>query len=136
MNARAVTLQTVCCEGHNVTLVAMDAFPVEPVDEVGDPLTNQTPGNYWVASPDSYIVRRYSTYDSLPATPPPQPGSVRPWSWDFLNSINISSAVLGAAASPATAPCEVLGAMQPLPETTVTLCLNITAHPAPDGPAI
>lgn len=89
---------------------------------------------YWPCSPDSYIVRRYSTYDSLPATPPPQPGSVRPWSWDFLNSINISSAVLGAAASPATAPCEVLGAMQPLPETTVTLCLNITAHPAPDGP--
>ena len=98
----SLTHQTICFEGHNVTIVAVDGTPVTPLPvacvdlnlgQRADVLlvADQAPGRYWVTaqpnfrpgSPNGYAVLRYSTApDSdtgLPATPAPQPGEVKPW---------------------------------------------------------
>ena len=109
VGAGSLLYQIVCFEGHNVTLVAVDSRPVDPL-EIGEcvnvnlgnrvdvvlrakspsDLKNQT--SFWITGratgrvgmPASYGVLQYSDSDggnmTLPPTAPPQPGDVPP-SW-------------------------------------------------------
>lgn len=115
IGAGSLTYQIVCFEGHNVTLVATDARPVDPL-EVGEcvdvnlgqrldvllqtkDLNTQT--SFWITGrvsgrdgmPASYGVLQYvedkNTSIVLPETPAPQPQDVPP-SWvetGFINKI-------------------------------------------------
>jgi L-ascorbate oxidase len=117
IGAGSLAYQIVCFEGHNVTLVAIDARPVNPI-EVGEcvdvnlgqrrdvllrtkDLKNQT--SFWITGrvserrgmPASYGVLQYvqgtgeNQSITLPETPAPQPGDVPP-SWvdtGFINNI-------------------------------------------------
>jgi len=116
IGAGSLVYQIVCFEGHNVTLVAIDARPVNPL-EVGEcvdvnlgqrrdvllrtqNLKNQT--SFWITGrvsgrlgmPASYGVLQYvqDTKDKnqsiiLPESPAPQPGDVPP-SWVETGFIN------------------------------------------------
>ncbi|KAL4428183.1 hypothetical protein ABPG75_002272 [Micractinium tetrahymenae] len=103
INSASLPYQTVCFEGHDVTIVAADAVPVKPIaaskfkgcidinsGQRYDVLltANKAAGNYWIAtsvqfrpgSPSGYAVLRYKgAAEALPTTPLPQPGSVTPW---------------------------------------------------------
>ncbi|DBA96798.1 TPA: hypothetical protein ACH3X3_012965 [Trebouxia sp. C0006] len=102
INGGSLLYQTVCFEGHNVTIIAGDATPTEPISfgpcvdinsgQRYDVLltANATVGNYWVTaqpqyrmgSPNGFAVLQYEGADEtlgLPATPTPQPGAVAPW---------------------------------------------------------
>ena len=100
---------TVCFEGHNVSVVAADAVPIDPfpsscVDinagQRYDVLltADKANSNYWISvhsqyrlgAPSGYGVLQYSNAPSgsFPLTPTPQPG-VAPWSLAQLNVIRI-----------------------------------------------
>ncbi|PSC72452.1 DNA-directed RNA polymerase III subunit RPC5 [Micractinium conductrix] len=143
--------QTICFEGHDVTLVAADAVPIEPIAAAQlnasrpgcvdinsgqryDVLltADQPAGNYWISthvqyrpgSPSGYAVLHYQgTPDALPATAPPQPQSVGPWTLADQARIVMSSALLGAPAD------EYEGfelATQKVPAADLSLTFNIT----------
>ena len=117
INIGGLTYQTVCFEGHNVTIVAADAVPVDPlltkcVDiNIGQRYdviltANQAAEAYWISSqsqfrpgsPSGYATLRYKDDavqpGTLPSTPAPQPGSVDVWTQAFASQITINAAFL------------------------------------------
>lgn len=103
INSGSLVYQTLCFEGHNLTVIATDARPVEPrhvgscvdvnMGQRVDALltTDAEPGVYWINSlvqlragnPAGYGVLRYTsanTNQTLPETPPLQPSDApSPW---------------------------------------------------------
>ena len=120
IGAGSLLYQIVCFEDHEVTVIETDARPVIPLvlkdgcvdvnlgqrmdvilklktadelDALGGPTTQ-----FWITGratgrggmPASYGVLSYANSTSLPATPPPQPGDVRPnWSEDDFGFLNL-----------------------------------------------
>lgn len=103
---------TVCFEGHNVTVIAADAVPIQPftascldinAGQRYDVLltANNAIANYWISvhsqyrlgSPSGYAVLRYvnATSGVFPLTPTPQPGLVAPWNLTRLNALAINA---------------------------------------------
>lgn len=107
---------TVCFEGHNLTIIAEDDIPVDPVTmpcvdifsgQRFDVLltANQTPSAYWMTAysqyragaPNGYAILRYNgTGDGLPATATPQPGAVAPWTSANATQITMNSQLLAS----------------------------------------
>ncbi|PSC72468.1 L-ascorbate oxidase-like [Micractinium conductrix] len=150
-NAAQLAYQTICLEGHDVTLVAADSVPIEPIaasqlnasrpgcvninsGQRYDVLltADQPAGNYWISthvqyrpgSPSGYAVLHYrGAADALPTTPPPQPQTVGPWGLPELAMIVMSSTLLAANATKFEG-LEV--AAQKVPAADLRLTFNIT----------
>lgn len=125
IGAGSLVYQTICFEGHNITVVASDARPVDPftppsgscVDiNLGqrydiELTTNATPGLYWISSlssfrpgtPAGYGVMKYreapDNNAKLPSTSPPQPGE-GPTPWILDGTINTIVGAPGRTPSP------------------------------------
>lgn len=154
ISATSLLYTTVCFEGHDATIVAADAVPVEPIKASAlngcvdinsgqryDVLlkADQQPGNFWITvqgqfrpgSPSGYGVLHYKDADeALPATKAPQPGSVQPWTFEQEAQIVMSSALLQAGAAgdnkSAVAAAFLKQALSPMPDATLSMLLNIT----------
>lgn len=143
----ALVHQSVCFEGHEVTIVAADAVPIEPIKAPGgcvdinsgqryDVLlkADQRIGNYWIytqaqyrnGTPNGYAVLRYNRAPrKLPTTPPPQPGTVAPWTTEQTAQIVMSSVLLDSKDKSAGGGV-YRTAMSKMPPATLTMLLNIT----------
>ncbi|KAK9837176.1 hypothetical protein WJX81_008696 [Elliptochloris bilobata] len=120
INTGSLAYQTLCFEGHNLTIVAADGYPTKPLvvscldinlGQRYDVLlkANQAPGNYWLTarpqfrpgSAAGYGVLRYSgaNASALPASPAPQPDTLAPWTLAQLNQVRLSADLLGASAN-------------------------------------
>lgn len=149
ISSTSLTYQTVCFKGHDVTIVAADAVPVQPIQASAlngcidinsgqryDVLlkADQPKGNYWISSqvqyrsgsPSGFAVLHYrGAAKALPKTPTPQPGSVLPWTPEQTGRIVMSSAMLKAKDKTVGGGVYRL-AMRKVPNPTLTLHLNIT----------
>ncbi|KAK9792751.1 hypothetical protein WJX73_006180 [Symbiochloris irregularis] len=118
-------IQTICFEKHNITLIAVDAVPTEPISfgecmdvnsgQRADILltADQEPGNYWITTqmnyrvggPNGYAVLHYegSSNHTLPTTPTPQPGAAEPLTLSQINSIETNRALLSGDESDSSA---------------------------------
>ena len=122
INVGALMDINVCVQGHNLTIVAADGVPIEPLN-VGscfdinlgqryDVLmtADAAPGSYWVvgqanyrpASPNGYAVLRYDTPDApaLPPDPAPSGHPVAPWGPDEINRLKMPAWLAGRAEPP------------------------------------
>jgi L-ascorbate oxidase len=120
VNAGTLNMQSLCFEGHRVSVVAADASPTEPLSvpcvdvNVGQRYdllltTNQEPRNYWITSasqyrtgsPNGFGVLHYAgaPNTTLPTTPPPQPGAIGPWSLSTINAVKSRAILFNATAA-------------------------------------
>jgi L-ascorbate oxidase len=151
INGGSLLYQTLCFEGHNVTIVAADAIPITPLEanrcidiNLGqryDVLltANAAPGSYWISSqsqyrpgaPSGFAVLRYvngsdgNQSPELPTTPLPQPGSQNIWSPEFLSQITMNPLFLEPN-SPAKKDNVYSVATTPVPNPTSFLRINIS----------
>lgn len=147
INIGGLTYQTVCFEGHNVTIVAADAVPVDPIVakcidiNIGQRYdviltANQAAGAYWISSqtqfrpgsPSGYAVLRYKGAvqpATLPLTQAPQPGSVDIWPTEFVSQLKLNSAFLQPN-GPAKNNSVYEIATTPVPAATTYLLVNIS----------
>ena len=156
INAGSLVPISVCFEGHNVTIIAADAVPVEPLAaqcvEVNlgqryDVLlkTDQAPGQYWITglpqyrkgSPNGYAVLRYTgTPVQLPPTPAPQPGSVAPWTQSDFDQVRRGQDSWRAClqrVSWLSPPCALNTAMQILLNLQIRMSDALLAYSPPRG---
>lgn len=148
INAASLTYQTLCFSGHNVTVVAADAVPVQLFQAPNgcvdlnsgqryDVLlkADQPLGNYWISSqvqfrngsPSGYAILRYKgAKEALPSVPLPQPGSVAPWTPQQENKLVVMSSALLNRKDKSVAGGVYRQAMTKVPAATLSLTLNIT----------
>ncbi|KAL4433040.1 hypothetical protein ABPG77_006467 [Micractinium sp. CCAP 211/92] len=149
INSASLTYQTVCFEGHDVTIVAADTVPVEPIaaskfngcidvnsGQRYDVLlkADKAASNYWISahvqyrpgSPSGYAVLRYKgAPETLPSTPLPQPGSVAAWTLEQDAQIVMSSQLKNFS-NKGVAGGVYRESISAVPNATVSLQLNIT----------
>lgn len=153
LNGGHLLYQTVCFEGHNVTIVAADAVPTAPLAAANNCIdvnsgerydvlltANASPGTYWISSqsqfrpgaPSGFAVLRYvngSTSEEaspeLPPTPVPQPGSQDIWSPEYIPQLTINPLLLKAN-SPAKEDLVYSVVTTPVPDPTSFLMVNMS----------
>lgn len=149
INGGNLLYQSICFEGHTVTIVAADAIPVDPVSNqqcvdinLGQRLdviltANQPDGVYWITAASQYRTNAVNGYallryksaptDSLPATAPPQPGTIPPWTIEQYMQLKINPVFLQpkTTALYKNSPVwsSVVGTM---PEPNTRLLLNVS----------
>ncbi|KAL3136665.1 hypothetical protein ABBQ38_005906 [Trebouxia sp. C0009 RCD-2024] len=148
INGGSLLYQTVCFEGHNVTVIAADATPTEPISfgpcvdvnsgQRYDVLltANASVGNYWITvqpqyrlgSPNGFGVLRYEgAAPTLPQGPVSQPGAVKPWSILQIDEV-VTAAYLvqpnQSSSSNDAAIAEVIGSAAPVNHTSLQVPLT------------
>ncbi|KAK9828854.1 hypothetical protein WJX72_002416 [[Myrmecia] bisecta] len=133
INSGSLLYQTVCFGGHNVTIVAADATPTDPISfgpcvdinsgQRYDVLltANQPVGNYWltaqpqyrIGSPNGFAFLQYETANkTLPAGPTPQPGAVLGWTPQQIAQVVTAATLInpGVSAQSTSGPSPVVAA--------------------------
>ncbi|KAG2501799.1 hypothetical protein HYH03_000299 [Edaphochlamys debaryana] len=149
INGGILVYMTVCFEGHNVTAIAADGMPVQPVEgscvdvnngqRVDVLLTaNQPAANYWITvasqfrtgAPAGYAMLSYAGANAtvLPATPVPQPANIT------ANAL-APMYMLDKLLTPSTDPAVLLYAPKPLapPPADQLVVVNLSQPLLPQG---
>ncbi|CAL8462933.1 g2467 [Coccomyxa elongata] len=156
INAGSLAYLTVCFADHNVTIVAADAYPTNPLTvpcvdiNLGqryDVLlkADRPVGNYWLTalvvnstrtgSPAGYGVLRYAGANEslLPWEPILQPESVPAWTFGTVSKITLPDVYLNPRTVPKGTVLPLNSSSLAPPNNTKTLLVNLTQPLLPNG---
>ncbi|KAK9907756.1 hypothetical protein WJX75_009340 [Coccomyxa subellipsoidea] len=156
INAGSLAYLSVCFADHNVTIVAADAYPTNPLTVLCVDINlgqrydvllkaDRPVGNYWLSavvvnatrtgSPAGYGVLRYAGANAsmLPTDPIPQPESVAPWTFGTVSKITLPKEYLDPKTLPKGTILPFGQASLAPPNATKTLLVNLTQPLLPNG---